>query len=242
MAKNHLFNCSEQPEAQNWECTVCVETYTSTSLPWKAEDESLICANCIKGRFQDALQSSLEWPARWGTDVLDVEHYRSASDDELYNAYKAKEAAVALEESREPEVPDGCTLGVQVQSCPGCKMIIALRDGCNHIVCTKCHTNFCFICGEVARDDNGSRHWTQGGCPRYGARDSDHAMFDANDDEEEDDTPEWLITEGNDPVMFSNSIMNWNVAMQVSSPATQDILRRFLDHRRPQITAQHTTR
>jgi endogenous inhibitor of DNA gyrase (YacG/DUF329 family) len=54
----------------------------------------------------------------------------------------AKAAALVSAQSRESKLPDGCTWGVQVQVCPGCKKVGGLVDGCNHIVCKSCHTNF----------------------------------------------------------------------------------------------------
>ncbi|KAL7963946.1 hypothetical protein V8C34DRAFT_300409 [Trichoderma compactum] len=43
-------------------------------------------------------------------------------------------------------------------SCPECGIVIALRDGCNHMNCL-CGAEFCYICG---------REWTEGcRCPEY---------------------------------------------------------------------------
>jgi hypothetical protein len=89
----------------------------------------------------------------------------------------AKAAALVSAQSRESKLPDGCTWGVQVQVCPGCKKVGGLVDECNHIVCESCYTNFCFLCGkEAARL---SSHWNLGNeCPRYGVKGSARAIFD----------------------------------------------------------------
>ena len=241
MIAGRPLNRLEQVEPYDWVCSVCREASTSTSPPWQENGGELVCAECIRSRFQHAVDNGVEWPAFWGSKVMDVEYYRSILCDDLYNAFKAKEVILAQQTS-EPRGPDGCILGVQVQRCPGCKKIIGLKDGCNHIVCESCHKNFCFVCGVEAHDNPGSTHWTQGGCPRYGTRDSSTAIYDSDNDEanaEEFDIPEWLMHDERDPVMFKISIMNWNVAIQVSNPETQNILRRFVDPRGPEVTDLH---
>ncbi|KAM0717642.1 hypothetical protein Q7P37_007494 [Cladosporium fusiforme] len=79
--------------------------------------------------------------------------------------------------------------GRDYQQCPGCKMKITQRDGCNHMICT-CKAHFCFICGRKV-EPRFSGHWQPGGCPRYG-RVQDGPLFDpagwhsAGEDEDED--------------------------------------------------------
>ena len=34
----------------------------------------------------------------------------------------------------------------EVKTCPGCGSMIERDDGCDHIFCPGCHTNFCFLC------------------------------------------------------------------------------------------------
>ena len=50
----------------------------------------------------------------------------------------------------------------------------------------QCSINFCYICGEEAGPE--SEHWmrSEGGCPRYGAVDSERAMFDDDFDDADD--------------------------------------------------------
>ncbi|TRY88945.1 hypothetical protein DNTS_008513 [Danionella cerebrum] len=37
------------------------------------------------------------------------------------------------------------------QKCPRCKIHIQRIEGCDHMTCTQCHTNFCYRCGERYR-------------------------------------------------------------------------------------------
>jgi hypothetical protein len=56
---------------------------------------------------------------------------------------------------------------------------VELSDGCNHMRCV-CRMHFCFICGKPVRDGEG--HWKkEGGCPRFGMKDSKRAIYDEND-------------------------------------------------------------
>lgn len=224
MAIRHLFNPLEQVDPHDWEYSNCCVEYPSTSPPWCGEDESLVCAECIKSRFEHALGHATEWPARWGSDNLDVEHYRSILGDELYNAYTAKAAARASAPPIVPELPNGCTWGVQVQSCPGRKKVGGLSSGCNHIVCEACHTNFCFICGKEVLDRSG--HWSHGNpCPRFGAKDSPRAIFD--DAEPDARTPEGIEAEERGALV--SAMLSWNMAMRTSDIDTRIVLHRFVD-------------
>lgn len=251
MATDHPLNCPEQLEDHHdWECSTCAEDFhTSTSPPWYTDDKFLVCSECIRSRFQAAVDSGVDWPARWGGIALDVEHYRHILDDELYNAYIAKSQEKAQEpEPSAHEIPEGLTLGVDIQRCPGCKKLIGLIDGCNHIVCELCMKNFCFICGEEAFDD-GSNHWAPGGCPRYGLRDSARAIYDnvvddqetsgeEEEEEEEEVLPPWLIVGGDGAAMPTRGITSFNMAMQTSTPETQNVLRRFVDRSRPVLAEE----
>ncbi|CZT23071.1 uncharacterized protein RCC_08781 [Ramularia collo-cygni] len=65
------------------------------------------------------------------------------------------------------------TRGKEWQVCPGegCGILVTLKDGCNHVICTvsACRTEFCFFCGKPAKGSSG--HWRNRGptsCPRYG--------------------------------------------------------------------------
>lgn len=86
----------------------------------------------------------------------------------------------------------GQVRGRDIQQCPNidCRNIIALKDGCNHMKCPKCSTEFCFICGEPA--DVFSGHWSLGNpCPRWNQPDDDNAQHDEAFAPIEADDPEW---------------------------------------------------
>lgn len=71
----------------------------------------------------------------------------------------------------------GLKRGAEYQRCPGCRDGIELKDGCNHMVCSKCLTNFCFICGQEALADSG--HWNAGNfCPRFNQPGAGNALHD----------------------------------------------------------------
>jgi len=75
----------------------------------------------------------------------------------------------------------GLERGREWQECPNeeCKRRVELSDGCNHMRCV-CRMHFCFVCGKPVRDGEG--HWKkEGGCPRFGTKDSKRAIYDEND-------------------------------------------------------------
>ena len=75
----------------------------------------------------------------------------------------------------------GLERGREWQVCPNqdCKRRVELSDGCNHMRCV-CRTHFCFVCGRVVRDGEG--HWRkEGGCPRFGRKESERAIYDEDD-------------------------------------------------------------
>lgn len=38
---------------------------------------------------------------------------------------------------------------LKLSRCPGCMMFVQLKDGCYHITCSKCKTQFCYLCLEI---------------------------------------------------------------------------------------------
>lgn len=219
-----------------WECDTCVEEYRSANTkPWQTENkDSLICPKCIAGRFEQALENDYSWPARFGPSELQVTDYEAVLDEALVEAVKAKEAEIAarVDAGIAPEALEGQVRGTDYQICPGCRKLIALKDGCNHITC-HCLQNFCFICGKKAKGD--SAHWLPGGCPRYGLAGAENALFDTGvapeeepEEEEEEEDQGWLFdsTSGLDEETF-DELLNitseftigpyaWAVAMQAS--------------------------
>jgi len=97
------------------------------------------------------------------------------------------QAAIAHEcdPSRDKELQERAFAGLKRsrdwQLCPNenCKRRVELKDGCNHVTCV-CKTHFCFVFGSFVRDGEG--HWRRkGGCPRFGVKGSERAIFDDGD-------------------------------------------------------------
>lgn len=62
---------------------------------------------------------------------------------------------------------------------PSCAIPVELRDGCNHVICERCFTHFCMICGVPAQ--GGSDRWKVGSaCPRWGHPDAANALHDGD--------------------------------------------------------------
>lgn len=70
------------------------------------------------------------------------------------------------QESSDETAFSGLERGVDYQICPNptCQIKAALQDGCNHVQCPMCWTEFCFHCGETILSP--SAHWKN--CPQYG--------------------------------------------------------------------------
>ncbi|KXT01987.1 hypothetical protein AC578_6513 [Pseudocercospora eumusae] len=66
----------------------------------------------------------------------------------------------------------GQVRGKDYQLCPDedCQMPVSLSEACNHMTCARpsCRTEFCFVCGEPAKEGEG--HWGRydDQCPLYG--------------------------------------------------------------------------
>ncbi|KAM3421378.1 hypothetical protein BST61_g1775 [Cercospora zeina] len=62
---------------------------------------------------------------------------------------------------------EGQTRGIDYQLCPTCDIAFFRDSGCNHMACTFCGTDFCYICGIPAPQGEG--HWDKGRlCPQFG--------------------------------------------------------------------------
>ena len=96
------------------------------------------------------------------------------------------------EKAAEADPFAGLTRGLHYQSCPNpqCWHTGGLLDGCNHMVCPRCNTQYCYLCGQAATNHSG--HWhTAGGCPRFNRPDAgavyDDELLPGDDDEEDSD-------------------------------------------------------
>jgi hypothetical protein len=162
-----------------WNCSVCAEDYNDTSdLAWTEEKSyttrrtskngELVCSGCIKREFIKALPAletefDHNFPAKWGTEELHINDFPEIFLWEHDFRTKYEEHRVQYERTLrnlddaklDAMIPKGVVRGRDFQRCNGCKIAIGLRDGCNHMTCTKCRHNFCHICGKDAEEDSG---------------------------------------------------------------------------------------
>jgi hypothetical protein len=116
----------------------------------------------------------------WYT-CLRCEESFSTSDVEGANAAIEHECDPHRDREFEERAFRGLKRGSEWQICPNekCKRRVELSDGCNHVRCV-CREHFCFICGNPVRDGEG--HWRkEGGCPRFGQKGGERAIYDEND-------------------------------------------------------------
>jgi hypothetical protein len=50
------------------------------------------------------------------------------------------------------------TLDCQLPQCPYCQCRIEKHGACNHITCTKCQTQFCYVCSKIFTSNSGEYH------------------------------------------------------------------------------------
>jgi hypothetical protein len=55
------------------------------------------------------------------------------------------------------------------KKCPQCKAGIEKNGGCNHIKCTKCNCNFCWLCGAIFNTTREHFGFTSGTCRQFSA-------------------------------------------------------------------------
>jgi hypothetical protein len=127
--------------------------------------------------FKDAILHDVSWPARWGSEILDVVDFREALTIEDITAYKEMEKLIQGRHAIvRPDIPQQVR-GADYQLCPWCTIALCPENHSNHLIC-KCGASFCFICGKAAFDrPGGFNHWGHGGCPRYGKVGSGHERF-----------------------------------------------------------------
>ena len=226
-----------------WQCEACTEWYTSPPVfPYEDKRRCKFCSDCIRSRFDAALEFDVNWPASWGSIELVAEDYASTLGPERLARYQWKKRAMDdYAASTVAEGIEGLVRGKDFQNCPKCHTVIHLETGCNHMPC-KCTENFCFLCGEPAGDDSG--YWERDGCPRYNH--THHGPLEDEEDErfrqalfaklaEEDAAAErareLVEIERLEQVAQANTIeierWAWNVAMQTSNPALRHHMRGF---------------
>lgn len=218
--------------ATNWQCVVCKTHHTNhdSFTPWQTPDDSLICENCIKLQFDQALHGSdAEWPARWGHEQLNPRDFASFLSPDYINQYLAKEAETAAwRRDYQPELLEDLKLGEDYQVCPRCKEFRYLDGDCMVIRC-RCLTSFCFRCGVEAEDIDGldrEGHWNmRDGCKRYArpGSGSEQEGGDSGGSGSEEDSRSAKLER------LDFAISRFNVAMQGAKPQGFVLLRRVLD-------------
>lgn len=81
-----------------------------------------------------------------------------AADIRAHEGCKVQHQREAAEKAKQYE---GLTRGVGYQFCVKCHRSVRHDGGCNHMTCTHCHGNFCYVCGVEAKADSG--HWREEG-------------------------------------------------------------------------------
>lgn len=234
-----------------WECSTCAEDYhymdfldIHSKIPWRTKEGDLVCDNCIKGLFTQAMKYDIEWPARWGGTPLNILDYASIwrDGDDFVIRYELRREIVEYEQQQISEqsladnVPEGFVQGIDFQRCPGCRTAISLWDGCNHMVCS-CGSNFCYICGKAAHD--GSAHWAPGGCPRYNQPGERNAIFDELIEQDDADSLHDVDGDADDFTSdMSFEVWTWNVTMQTTNERIRSIMQRMLHLPFPEVTRQ----
>ena len=203
-----------------WECTTCCLDYNTTEdQPWQTKDAALVCASCIIRVFELGLENDYTWPPRFGPDVLHSEDFASILPTKLLD--RITERLSKGEPRLDPEEVAAATKGQirdkDYQVCPGCSLILFLKDGCNHMECV-CMAPFCFICGQVTQHND--NHFKKGGCPRWGQPTSKQAMFDHPDfvTEVRETHNNRMIQEfARYRLKFHADIWTWNVVIQTTT-------------------------
>jgi len=58
--------------------------------------------------------------------------------------------------------------GKDCKECPGCGIVVEKTQGCNHMTCTKCKTEFCYVCGaDITGPDAVFEHYRNGDCQQF---------------------------------------------------------------------------
>ncbi|XP_055337739.1 uncharacterized protein LOC129587832 isoform X2 [Paramacrobiotus metropolitanus] len=59
------------------------------------------------------------------------------------------------------------TIRTKCKICPNCKTPTEKADGCNHMTCPRCHTHFCWLCGQQMPERDPYSHFANGQCNMY---------------------------------------------------------------------------
>lgn len=73
---------------------------------------------------------------------------------ELVRCFPRREAELSAEEKATEEY-----LRLYTSPCPTCDAPCQKRLGCNHMICFKCSTHFCYLCSSWLSEDNPYRHF-----------------------------------------------------------------------------------
>ena len=131
----------------SWECCTCITRYNN-EVPWQTNEGDLVCKECIMPLFETAMKFDFEYPARWGGVEMRIDDFTILWHDGVFPAsYKAKGAQLkrnmlAAAMNSEEFMPDGLVVGKDIQSCPKCKTPWGLKEGCNHMTCKTCSTEY----------------------------------------------------------------------------------------------------
>ncbi|KAB8075442.1 RING finger protein [Aspergillus leporis] len=128
---------------------------------------------------------------------------------ELVRCFPRREAELSVEEKATEEY-----LRLYTSACPTCDAPCQKRMGCNHMICFKCDTHFCYLCSSWLSEDNPYRHFNDGTSSCYNRLwdlergdgiDPDGAealhqipneVLELDDSSDDDDQPAWDFDDG----------------------------------------------
>ncbi|CAG8582921.1 7621_t:CDS:2 [Paraglomus occultum] len=118
-----------------------------------------------------------------------VDEYLAADDDSkrmLELRYGAVNLAKLVTEVKDTRANEEW-LKSNAQLCPQCETPIEKSMGCNHMRCTRCHTHFCYLCGNWIDPRNPYGHYNNAQSP------CDQRLFDGANVEPLDEEDEFAI-------------------------------------------------
>nr|OQO22878.1 hypothetical protein B0A51_08604 [Rachicladosporium sp. CCFEE 5018] len=134
------------------------------------------CAHDVARLFERALEHEVEYPPRYGSNLIDVRPYLEYLPTTFLRDYTIRRRDYDTDAEQMVQ-------HLEYQLCPNptCQAPTFLGEGCNHMICPYYRTHFCHLCGHAAPEHSG--HWLPGGCPRYGQPNVPHPQFDYPTDE-----------------------------------------------------------